>query len=203
MIVLASASPRRRELLAAAGLAFEVEPANVEERLDPTKSPAALAEALAIEKARAVAATRRGSRAWVVGADTVVAVSRAPGSWRHLGKPESGDEARDMLRILSRSRHQVVTGVCVIRAEDGEERAGSETTWVTMRAIEPEEIEGYVASEEWRDKAGGYAIQESADAFVKQLEGAFDNVVGLPVEATLALLRESGAPVPGPDSGTG
>jgi len=194
VIILASASPRRRELLEAAGLAFEVEPANVEERLDPTLSPATLAENLAIEKARAVAAGRRGSQAWIVGADTVVAVSLAPGTWRLLGKPESEEEARGMLRTLSRSRHQVVTGVCVIRAEDGEEQAGSETTWVTMRPIDPDEIEAYVASGEWRDKAGGYAIQESADAFVTALEeGGFDNVVGLPVALTLRLLREAGA----------
>ncbi len=203
MIVLASASPRRRELLEAAGLVFEVEPAEIEEILDPTLTPAELAETLALEKARTVAASRRGSAAWIVGADTVVALPLAPGTWRLLGKPESKDEARDMLRSLSRSRHQVVTGVCVIRASDAEERTISEITWVKMRVIEPEEIEAYVASGEWRDKAGGYAIQENADAFVTELEGGFDNVVGLPVESTLALLLESGAPVSAADSGPG
>jgi septum formation protein len=102
-----------------------------------------------------------------------------------------------MLRSLSTTRHQVVTGVCVVRTPDFVRHAAVERTWVTMRAIRSEEVDAYVRSEEWRDKAGGYAIQEHADCFVTRLEeGGYDNVVGLPVALTLRLLSESGAPPP-------
>jgi len=192
VIVLASASPRRRELLRAVGLDFRVEPADIEEVLDPALSPDELARSLAVQKARAVAGSLE-EPAWVIGADTVVAVPASPGTWKLLGKPETPAEARGMLALLSRTRHQVVTGVCVLRTSDGQEDATSETTWVTMREIQEAEIEAYVASGEWRDKAGGYAIQETADAFVTKLEGGFDTVVGLPVQMTLSLLQKSGA----------
>ena len=98
-----------------------------------------------------------------------------------------------MLRALSGSRHRVITGLCAIDCATGSCAVDSECTWVSMRAIEPSEVEDYVASGEWRDKAGGYAIQESADRFVNALEGGgFDNVVGLPVERALALLAGLG-----------
>src|SRR5207244_1499971 len=107
-----------------------------------------------------------------------------------LGKPADEAQARAMLAQLSGSRHQVITGVCVTRSGDLGLHEGFERTWVTMRAIASSEIDAYVASGEWRDKAGGYAIQETADAFVSALEGGgFDNVVGLPVALTLRLLR--------------
>jgi septum formation protein len=204
MIVLASASPRRRTLLGEAGIAFRVEVAGVDEDLAAGVDPEAGARELAERKARAVVARLRGgidaARTWVIGADTVVAVSlEVEGSpeagWRLLGKPADPREAAEMLALLSSSRHRVITGVCVLRADGGAREVASETTWVTMRRITPEEIEAYVASEEWRDKAGGYAIQENADAFVTRLEeGGFDNVVGLPVPLTLSLLARSGIP---------
>ena len=106
-----------------------------------------------------------------------------------MGKPADALEAREMLTRLSGTRHAVVTGVCVVRGADGEVFQGSERTWVVMREITPAEVEAYVASGEWEDKAGGYAIQETADAFVEALEGGgFDNVVGLPVGLTRELL---------------
>lgn len=192
MIVLASASPRRRELLREAGLSFEVAPAGVEETFLPDRSPQENARALACEKARQVAGRRPG--AWVVGADTVVAVP-AGGGWDLLGKPGGEDEARAMLARLSGTRHQVVTGVCVVAPGGESERADCETTWVRVREITAAEREAYVASGEWRDKAGGYAIQETADRFVTGLEGGgFDNVVGLPVGLTLRLLADLGCP---------
>ncbi len=197
MIVLASASPRRRELLASAGVDFVVEPAAVDERLAAPLPPSEAAQVLARRKAREVAQRKRGEAAWVVGADTLVALqdARVPSGWLCLGKPSSAGEARAMLERLSGSRHAVVTGVCVVRASDGAERSGAETTWVTMRRIEPREVETYVESEEWLDKAGGYAIQESAERFVTSLEGGgFDNVVGIPVRLVLELLAELGAP---------
>ncbi len=195
-IVLASASPRRSELLRRAGVVFEVRPANVDERLAPDEAPLEAALRLATLKARAgrdALPPAVGER-WVVGADTIVALNQA-GGWRMLGKAVDELEAAAMLSALSGTRHLVATGVCVVRASDGRHWSAVERTWVRMRDIEPQEVRDYVASGEWRDKAGAYAIQESADRFVLGLdEGGFDNVVGLPVELTLRLLREAGAP---------
>ena len=190
-LVLASASPRRRLLLAGAGLRFTVDPADVEEDVAPGTAPEAAAEELAERKARAVADRHRGADRLVIGADTVVALDRAGGA-DLLGKPADAAGARSMLERLSGSRHRVVTGVAVVRTRDGSCRVGHERTWVTMRPLTAAEIEAYVASGEWRDKAGGYAIQETADAFVTALEeGGFDNVVGLPVGLTLALIEQA------------
>jgi len=200
-LILASASPRRSALLAERGLEFEVRPSHVDESLDRAYEPEEAATLLACRKALAVAESLRGQEAWVIGSDTVVAVDSGPG-FELLGKPEDDREARRMLELLSDSRHRVVTGVAVVACgrwaagEPGEAcLSGWERTWVSMRTITPEEIDAYLASGEWRGKAGGYAIQENADAFVTGLEeGGFDNVVGLPVELTLRLLKSSGAP---------
>lgn len=198
-LVLASASPRRRELLARAGLRFEIEPAGVDEDLAPGLEPLEAARRLAERKARAVA-RRHSLPVLVLAADTLVALGPAvlgprAGSYEYLRKPATEQEAAGMLRSLSGSRHSVVTGLCVVRAADQAVFLDAERTWVTMRVLGAREIEDYVASGEWRDKAGGYAIQESADRFVTALEGGgFDNVVGLPVERALALLRAAGAP---------
>lgn len=190
-LVLASASPRRRELLARAGLAFTVDPADVDESFAPDRTPEAAARALAERKARAVA-RRHLPGTLVLGADTIVALV-GKGAAEFLGKPEDPRAAAAMLARLSGTRHAVVTGLCVVRTADGRAFLDHERTWVTMRALAPAEIEAYVASGEWRDKAGGYAIQESADRFVTSLEeGGFDNVVGLPVARALALLAAAG-----------
>jgi septum formation protein len=188
-IVLASASPRRRELLVRAGVEFEIDVPAVDEDVDARLSPEEAACALAERKARAVSARHTAksvadSRPLVVlAADTIVAVGE-----RLLGKPADEAEARSMLRALSGTRHRVVTGVCAL-GQGAPPCTAFERTWVTMRAIEPHEIEAYVESGEWRDKAGGYAIQENADRFVVRLEeGGFDNVVGLPVALALALV---------------
>jgi septum formation protein len=195
-IVLASASPRRRDLLAAAGIAFEVAPADVDEFLEPGTSPEIGAARLALRKAHAGAAHLVAQDAFVVAADTIVALEEPgrPGNFHLLGKPADDAEARSMLGRLSASRHAVVTGVAVVRCRDGAWAEGFERTWVTMRALLPTEIDAYVRSREWEGKAGGYAIQESADRFVTRLEeGGFDNVVGLPVALTLDLLARLGA----------
>jgi septum formation protein len=201
-IVLASASPRRSELLRQAGLDFVVEPSHVDEDLSASLEPEAAALLLAERKALAVAERRAGERVLVLGADTVVAVD-SPSGPRLLGKPRDAAEARDMLRALSGSVHRVVTGVSVVDASSlGPGRSprvhsALERTWVSMRTLSAAEIEAYVASGEWRDKAGGYAIQESADAFVTGLEeGGFDNVVGLPVGLALGLLARAADPSP-------
>jgi septum formation protein len=192
-IVLASASPRRRELLAKAGVAFDLRPADVDESLPPGLAPEEAALRLAERKARAAAAGIERDGAWVLAADTIVAVDRPEGT-RMLGKPRDAAEARRMLTWLSGTRHRVITGVCALRATDGATASGFERTLVTMRPIAAREIEAYVDSQEWRDKAGGYAIQESADRFVTRLEeGGLDNVVGLPVALALRLLASLGA----------
>ena len=192
-LVLASASPRRRELLAQAGVRFEIEPAGVDESLVSGLDPVETARRLAERKARAVAGRHR-EPVFVLGADTVVALEPRPGAYELLGKPADPAEAARMLRALSGTRHAVVTGLCVVRAADQAAFVDAERTWVSMRKLAPHEVQAYVDSGEWQDKAGGYAIQESADRFVTALEGGgFDNVVGLPVERALALLRTAGA----------
>ncbi|MBI1383148.1 MAG: hypothetical protein GC161_18925 [Planctomycetaceae bacterium] len=189
-LVLASASPRRRELLAGAGLTFEVRPADVDESIAPTTEPAAAALEIAARKWRATAAGLAPGEFGLV-ADTVVGLELA-GGWQLFAKPDGPDHAAEMLRALSDTRHLVATGVAV-GGSGVAMVSGVARTWVRMRAIEPAEIADYVASGEWRGKAGGYAIQESADRFVVDLEGdGMDNVVGLPVRLALSLLGEVG-----------
>lgn len=175
-LILASGSPRRRQLLEAAGIPFTVVvPAAEEPRVD-RGDPHEVALALARRKAAAVAGE------CVLAADTVVAIGD-----RLLGKPADAREARAMLRALSGTTHRVVTAV-VVRA-GGEVRAASVETRVTMRALAAAEIDAYVATGEPMGKAGAYAIQESGDRFVVRIDGPFDNVVGLPVDAVRDLLR--------------
>ena len=192
--VLASRSPRRRQLLEQAGYRFRVVPPPLPEPSCPALAvaPAQLAEALAYFKARAVA--RRLPDEIVLGADTVVACGG-----RLLGKARDADEARRMLSTLSGTRHAVITGLALLAPAGGAGLAprrylASETTYVTMRPLSDQEIDRYVASGEWRDKAGAYAIQENADAFVERLEGSFSNVVGLPVELLGRLLEVACGP---------
>lgn len=202
-LILASASPRRREILGALGVPFEVEPSEVDEDLPPGIEPEEASRVLALRKAAEVAARHRGESGWVIGSDTIVAHGEGSQT-RMLAKPADAAEARSMLERLSDSRHRVITGVCVVdlgRFDPQDPRAGAqlahERTWVTMRPITPAEVQAYVASGEWQGKAGGYAIQENADAFVTALEeGGFDNVVGLPLELTVDLLEKAGAFLP-------
>lgn len=200
-LVLASASPRRRDLLTRAGVEFDVVPSDVDESISGSPPVGEAARTLAARKARGTEVLLRergleGDRGagWVLAADTIVAIVGG-GADRLLGKPEDPEEAEGMLAALSGSRHVVVTGLCALRLADGVQLLDAEETWVTMREIREDERRAYVRSEEWRDKAGGYAIQESADAFVTELEGGgFDNVVGLPVERSLGMLRRLGWP---------
>ncbi len=179
-MVLASASPRRRELLGKFQIPFDVIPAQIEETLDPNLEPGPAAEKLAREKAEAIASKVPGKV--VLAADTIVVVGK-----QIRGKASDRKEALEILQSLSGSRHKVITGFCVIWP-DGKRDSGFETTFVTMRKISPQEIEDYLDSEEWKDKAGAYAIQETADRFVCKIEGSFDNVVGLPTERLASLL---------------
>jgi septum formation protein len=184
MLVLASASPRRAELLAAAGIAFEALPTNIDETQWPGESPRAHVQRLAEEKARAGFAKR--PTATVLGADTVVVVDDAI-----LGKPRDAADAAAMLRRLSGRDHQVFTGVALV-SPAGTTSAVDVTIVRFARLIE-EEIAWYVASGEPMDKAGGYAIQGRASRFVDRIEGSYANVVGLPVALVYRLLADSSA----------
>ena len=180
--ILASKSPRRREMLTEAGYRFRAVAPRVSEPayIPPGVPPAQLAEALAYFKARSVAEIL--PHEIVLGADTVVTSAR-----RTFGKAADAGEARYMLRGLSGMCHSVTTGLAILTpAPPGRTRPcryiASDTTVIVMRHLSDEEIDAYVASGEWRDKAGAYAIQETADAFVDHIEGSYTNVVGLPME---------------------
>jgi septum formation protein len=181
MLVLASASPRRQELLRSAGIPFEVQPADIPEDPLPGETAKACAERLAREKALAVA--RQRPHDCVLGADTVVVVDG-----QILGKPFDAADAARMLRLLSGRGHQVITGVCLVVG--GQCSVGSETTSVTMSEISENDIDDYVASGEPMDKAGAYAIQGIASRWIPRIEGDYSNVVGLPVALVFRMLRE-------------
>ncbi len=188
-IVLASGSPRRRELLAALGVTYEVDPADVDETTDEP-DPVRVAEDLALLKARTV--STRHPDAVVIGSDTVVALDGAL-----LGKPANADEARAMLRSLRGRAHEVVTGVAVITGGDAArtEHVTHSSTAVTMREYTDEEVEAFIATGSPFDKAGGYASQDPVFAPTARIEGCPCGVVGLPLWALGALLADAGVEV--------
>jgi septum formation protein len=183
MLVLASASPRRQELLRNAGITFEVVPANIPEDAQPGEGAKDCAERLAREKALAVAS--QFPTDMVLGADTVVVVDG-----EILGKPADPADAVRMLRLLSGRDHHVITVVCLVA--DGQSVVASETTLVTVNKITDQEIADYVATGEPMDKAGAYAIQGIASRWIPRIEGDYCNVVGLPVALVFRMLREIG-----------
>jgi septum formation protein len=193
MLVLASASPRRQELLRNAGISFTVHPANIPETPLMGEIPRQCAERLACEKARAV--SRQYPANLVLGADTIVVVDG-----EMLGKPRDEADATRMLRLLSGRTHQVTTGVCLLgplrtenhKPETGFEETRSETTSVTMTALTDEDIRSYIATGEPMDKAGAYAIQGIASRWIPRIEGDYFNVVGLPVALVCRMLQENG-----------
>jgi septum formation protein len=186
-LVLASASPRRRELVASLGVPFEIVPSDIDETLDAVPLPEAVAR-LALRKARAVAASRPA--AIVLAADTIVVIDG-----QALGKPADPGEARAMLRALRGRTHEVMTGVAVLDAATGRDAVDTAISRVTMAAFSDAAIDRYVASGEPLDKAGAYAIQGAGGALVAGLEGSHSNVVGLPLAVTAALLRRFGLDV--------
>ena len=184
-LILASASPRRLELLRQVGIVPDlVDPAHIDESPAARELPADLVVRLAEAKARAVAARHPG--AWVLAADTVVACGR-----RIVPKPETEARARDCLALLSGRRHRVLGGVSIVTPE-GATRSRRTMTVVSFKRLSQSETDRYIASGEWRDKAGGYAIQGLAAAFVKSINGCYFNVVGLPLHDALALLTGLG-----------
>ncbi len=209
MLVLASASPRRQELLRAAGIQFIAQPADVPEVPQPGEKPRAYAERLAREKALAV--FRQRPEDVILGADTVVIVDE-----NILEKPRDEADAARMLRVLSGREHQVITGVCLVGISQGLKpsaaglrgtaqavpfhgEAGecfydvrSETTRVTFCALSEDDIRGYVATHEPMDKAGAYAIQGIASRWISRIDGDYCNVVGLPVALVWRMMKERG-----------
>jgi len=189
-LILASASPRRRELLRTLCSDFRVVPSDLEETL-AAGSLGAAAVGLALDKARAVAA--RVGEGVVLGADTIVVIDG-----QALGKPAGADEARAMLRRLRGREHEVITGVAVVDAHTGRSEAMAVVSRVRMTEYGEAEIEAYVATGEPLDKAGAYAIQGRGGALVAGLEGSFSNVVGLPLEETARVLAAFGVAVSAP-----
>ena len=186
-LVLASASPRRAELLRAAGFAFETLVVEIDETWRPGEEPAAYVRRLAMEKSAKASAALHGpvgdDEPVILGADTTVVFDR-----EILGKPLDDRDAARMLRRLSGRRHEVLTGVSLRR--NAAEAGRVETTAVDFMPLDEADVAWYVASGEGRDKAGGYAIQGLASRFITRIEGSYSNVVGLPVHTLVALLRE-------------
>ncbi|MBI3988602.1 MAG: septum formation protein Maf [candidate division NC10 bacterium] len=185
LIILASASPRRAELLQKIGLPFQVIPSGHGEEGEFPVDPELRALSLARVKARDVA--RRFKEGLVIGADTLVAVEDLV-----LGKPRDREEAGRFLRSLRGKLHRVMTGVAVVEAGSLKEEAAVEVTWVKMRAFSDEEVEAYLQTGEPFDKAGGYAIQGRGALFIEAIHGDYSNVVGLPLGKLRTLLLKFG-----------
>jgi septum formation protein len=192
MLVLASGSPRRRELLERIGYQLLVDAADVDETPQPGERPGDYVVRLAASKAEVVSTRHRGQV--VLGADTTVTVGD-----RILGKADDHEQARAMLAELFGREHQVLTGFAVVA--DGETRTGLATTAVVMRTPSAAEIDGYLASGEWRGKAGAYAVQGIAAAFVTEVRGSITSVIGLPLAEVVEAITLAGGPQPAMERG--
>jgi septum formation protein len=181
ILILASASPRRRDLLVQAGLRFDILPAHVDETLHLNESPIAYVQRLALEKAQAIHAIH--PKATILGADTTVVCES-----QILNKPTDLADAERMLRQLSNRVHQVHTGIAVVTPTD--QRSHVETTRVFFSPIPDDDLAHYLATGDSLDKAGAYGIQGYAARWIPRIEGDFFNVMGLPIAAVTSLLRE-------------
>ncbi|MDB4869110.1 MAG: maf [Gemmatimonadales bacterium] len=182
-VVLASASPRRRQLLDLIGIAHEVRPANIDETMRPREAPRRHAERLAREKATAIA--KRDLDLITIAADTIVVINR-----KVLGKPRDTDDAAQMLALLSGREHVVTTAVAVSRGK--KLRSAVEEVRVKFRRLRDDEIEAYIATGEPMDKAGAYGIQGYGATIVERIEGDYFAVMGLPIVRLIGLLRDVG-----------
>ena len=182
-LILASGSPRRRELLASMGYTFEICTPDVDENVPG--HAADIVRTLAVRKARAAA--EHFDSGIIIASDTLVSLDGAP-----LGKPVDAQDARRMLLSLSGREHEVFTGVCILDAAIGAEEAQVDRTGVWFRTLQEAEIDRYIRSGEPMDKAGAYAIQGGAGAFVERLDGSFENVVGFPVQVVGKMLKHFG-----------
>jgi septum formation protein len=184
-VILASNSPRRRELLAQVGMTFLVAPANVDESVRDSEMPRDYAERLSLDKARAAASRVR--EGIVIAADTIVVVGDAI-----LGKPSDAADVHRMLSALSGKKHEVITGLAVMDAATGKSVVRTSVTRVWFRDLSDREISAYIATGEPMDKAGAYGIQERGALLVERIEGCYSNVVGLPLSLLGEMLREFG-----------
>lgn len=187
-IVLASASPRRKELLEQIGLQFVIESSNHDEQVNPDLSPHELAKSLSLEKAQVVA--KNHTDAIIIAADTFIVLGD-----KILGKPETDSEAREMLTILNGKAHLVITGFTILDTDGTKAITDSVETTVHMRDMSREDIEAYIATKEPIGKAGAYAIQGLGGVIVERIEGDYSNVVGLPLNAVADSLKEFGVRV--------
>jgi septum formation protein len=184
-LILASSSPRRRELLASLGLQFQVVPAEIGEI--PSPHEAAKDFAVRVAEKKALAVGTRYPQAWVIGADTVVVVGE-----EILGKPLNKEDARRMLQLLSGREHRVLTGYVLLKVATGKTLRGVEETRVKIKALEEREIAWYINTGEPFDKAGAYAIQGKGAFIVEWIRGSYTNVVGLPLSQLVRLFQEAG-----------
>jgi septum formation protein len=185
-LILASASPRRAEILRSLGIPFEARPTDVAEEVLPGETAEAAAARLAGEKAASAAA--RDPHAWILAADTLVFLDGAI-----LGKPRQDAEAREMLALLAGREHAVVTAVC-LRQGAASSRTASAISRVRFSPMSPEEIAWYVSTGEPRDKAGAYGVQGLGARFIAEIRGSFTNVMGLPAREVYELLRDAPDP---------
>lgn len=186
-IILASASPRRKELLEKLQIPFIVEASDYEEDNNLNLEPLELAKALSAGKARTVAGRHKGEEAIIIGADTFVLLDN-----KILGKPHTLEKAKEMIRQLSGRPHSVITGFTVIDAKSGKEVSKAIESKVYFRKLIEREIEEYVRTGEPLDKAGAYAIQEMGSALIEKTEGDYTNIVGLPLPALIEELKRLG-----------
>lgn len=185
IVILASTSPRRRELLRLMGVDFEIIPSNFDEKLDDTRSPQEVAQELALGKALAVAAEHPDRI--VIGSDTIVTVAG-----KQLEKPRDIEEAHAMLRRLSGTHNEVTTGVAVVRQSDGLRLVSSDTTLVYFKPYDAAAVRAYLATGDSLDKAAGYGIQSGAAPLISHIKGNYDTVVGLPTRLVAEFLAQVG-----------
>lgn len=185
-LILASASPRRKELLSTLGLEFKIKVADINEDLN-IKNPKKLVLELAKAKALKIRKTNRD--ATIIAADTVVVIGK-----KILGKPKDAQEAKEFFRLLSGRRHKVITGIYVIN-EKGKFRSKAVTTKVRFSQIDGVLLRNYIATKEWEDAAGGYKIQGQSQGFIKSINGSYSNVVGLPLNEIYGILLEMDYPL--------
>ncbi|MDT8419269.1 MAG: Maf family protein [Desulfuromonadales bacterium] len=190
-IILASASPRRKQLLEQIGLEFQVIPSRAEEFILEKESPEEHVIRLSLDKAHEVARRDGVDGRWVIGSDTIVLCAG-----QILGKPADEQHAAEMLRMLSGREHRVLSGYAILDLKTGKQRAEAVSTNVRFRELTDREIARYIASGEPADKAGAYAIQGLGVCFVAEISGSYTNVVGLPLCRLTLALKELGVPLP-------
>ncbi len=185
-LILASASPRRQEMLSSTSMKFEVIPGEVDESFLPGESPEE--HVIRLARMKAVKVSEQHQDRWVLAADTIVVIDG-----RVLGKPKDRKEAKEMLHLLSNRVHRVMTGYCLLQSPARKAREGNVVTRVRFKDLSSDEIRWYMDTAEPFDKAGGYAIQGKAAFMVKEIHGSYTNVVGLPLTEVIEALQELGA----------